>query len=112
MDYFNKKNKNPFEWKAILEGIQGFIYEDGFFMIKILFNTNYRESTLLNKIFNPHVNSFGFACIVPCKNDIISVLETVEKMLLDYDAEVVHSYGEEPIENPDKYVEKEKEWMK
>jgi len=33
-------------------------------------------------------------------------------MLLDYDAEVVHLYGEEPIENPDKYVEKEKEWMK
>lgn len=120
LDYFNEKNKNPFEWKAILEGTQGSIYEDGFFMIKIVFSTSYPESrpsiTFLNKIFHPHVNSSGSACIVPCKNDILSVLETVESMFLDYDADVDHAYGEEPkklfLENPDKFVEKAKEWVR
>ena len=29
-DYLSDKNKNPFEWKAILEGSQGSIYENGY----------------------------------------------------------------------------------
>ena len=119
LGYFSETNENPFEWKAILEGTQGSIYEDGFYMIKIVFTQNYPENRpniyFLNKIFHPHVNSSGSACIVPCKNDIISVLETVESMFLDYDADIDHAYGEEPRslfkENPDKFVQKAKEWV-
>ena len=120
LDYFSEKNPDPYIWKAVLEGTQGSIYEDGFYMIKITFNSNYPESRpdiqFLNKIFHPHVHSSGTACIVPSKNDIISVLETVESMFLDYDADVDHAYGEEPRQlfesNPDKFVEKAKEWVK
>ena len=117
--YFSETNENPFEWKAILEGTQGSIYEDGFYMIKIIFDTNYPESRpsvyFLNKIFHPHVSSSGSACILPSKNDIISVLEAVESMFLDYDVGVDHAYCEEPKsllkENPDKFVQKAKEWV-
>lgn len=119
LDYFSEKNPDPFVWKAIMEGTQGSIYEDGFFMLKIVFTENYPENRpsiyFLNKIFHPHVSSSGAACIVPTKNDIISVLETVESMFLDYDADLDHAYSEEPKalykENPDKFITKAKEWV-
>ena len=28
VDYYDEKEKNPFEWKVLLEGTQGSIYED------------------------------------------------------------------------------------
>lgn len=116
MDYFNEKINIHLNRNQFFEGTQGSIYEDGFFMFKIVFNTSYPESSpsinLWNIIFHPHVNSLGWACIAPCKNDIISVLEIVESMVLDYDAEVDHVYGKEQkrlfLENPDKFFEKEK----
>ena len=110
--YFDEKNPNPYVWKTVLEGSLGTIYEDGFYMIKIVFPENYPDSrpsiTFLNKIFHPHVSSSGNACIVPTKNDIITVLDTVENMFLDYDADIDHAYGEEPSQlfrkDPAKFV--------
>lgn len=29
VDYYSEIEKNPFEWKALLEGSQGSIYEEG-----------------------------------------------------------------------------------
>ena len=119
-DYLNEKNPNPFEWKTVLEGTQGSIYEDGFYMIKIVFNEQYPESrpsiTFLNKIFHPHISTSGNACIVPTKNDIITVMDTVENMFIDYDVDIDHAYGHEPTQlfkqDPNKFVEKAKEWVK
>ena len=55
LDYFNEKNPNPYEWKTVLEGSQGSIYENGYYMLKITFPQNYPDScpsvTFLNKIF-------------------------------------------------------------
>ena len=36
-DYFDEKEKNPFVWKTVLEGSQGSIYENGFYMLKITY---------------------------------------------------------------------------
>ena len=84
-DYLSEKKPNPFEWKCLLEGLQGSIYEGGFYMVKIIFPTNYPNSRpevyFLNKILHPHVSSTGRCCIVPLQNDIISVMKTVENML-------------------------------
>ena len=119
-DYLNEKNPNPFEWKTVLEGTQGSIYEDGFYMIKIVFSEKYPESmpsiTFLNKIFHPHINTNGKACILPIKNDIITVLDTVENMFLDYDVDINHAYENEATQlfrqDPNKFVEKAKEWVR
>jgi ubiquitin-protein ligase len=60
LDYLSEKNPNAFEWKALLEGLQGSIYEGGYYMVKIIFSKNYPkerpEVYFLNKIFHPHVS--------------------------------------------------------
>ena len=84
-DYFSEKNKNSFEWKVVLGGSQGSIYENGYYMLKIVFSESYPSSCprvyFLNKIFHPHIHSSGSACIRPENNDILSVMECVENML-------------------------------
>lgn len=108
-DYFSEKNKNPFEWKVVLEGNQGSIYENGYYMIKIVFNENYPNScpsvNFMNKIFHPHIHSSGSACIHPEKNDILSVMEWIENMFFYYDAELSNAYGENTKNNFGKKIE-------
>lgn len=119
-DYFSEKNKNPFEWKVVLEGSQGSIYENGYYMIKIIFNENYPSSCpsvcFMNKIFHPHIHSSGNACIRPENNDILSVMECVENMFFYYDADLNHAYSEEPRttleNNRDEFIRKAQEWVK
>ena len=118
-DYYSEKNKNPFEWKVVLEGSIGSIYENGYYMVKIIFNENYPNSRpsvyFMNKIFHPHIHSSGSACIHPEKNDILSVMECVENMFFYYDADLSHAYGEEPRttleKNRDEFIRKAQEWV-
>lgn len=119
-DYLSDKEKNPFEWKAILEGSQGSIYENGYYMVKIVFNESYPSSCpsvyFLNKIFHPHIHSSGTACIHPERNDILSVMECVENMFFYYDADLNHAYGEEPRttleRNKEEFIKKAQEWVR
>ena len=119
VDYFSEKNKDPFVWKAILEGTQGSIYENGYYMLKITFNENYPTSRpsviFLNKIFHPHVSDSGSACIHPESNEILSVLETVENMFIYYDADIDHAYGHVPTQtfkkDPNEFIRTAKEWV-
>ena len=108
LDYFNEKNPNPYEWKTILEGSQGSIYENGFYMLKINIPENYPDScpsvTFLNKIYHPHVSNSGNACIHPESNDILAVLECVENMFTYYYADIDHAYGHEPTQTYKKDV--------
>ena len=126
VDYYSEKSPNPFEWKALLEGTQGSVYEGGYYMIKIIFTTNYPESRpsvyFLNRIFHPHVyiggNIWrGTACIKPLGNNITSVLEAVENMFIDHDADIGHGYGEEPEQllrdkKTGQFEEKAKQWVR
>jgi ubiquitin-protein ligase len=119
-DYLSDKEKNPFEWKAILEGSQGSIYENGYYMVKIVFNESYPSSCpsvyFLNKIFHPHIHSSGTACIHPERNDILSVMECVENMFFYYDADLDHAYAEEPRttleRNKEEFIKKAQEWVR
>lgn len=124
VDYFESENK-PFEWKALLEGTQGSIYEGGFYMVKLIFPRSYPKSRpsayFLNKIFHPHVcigSSWdGTCCIKPIKNDIKSVLDAVSNMFIDHEVDADHGYGEEPRKlllekKEDQFIEKAKTWVR
>ena len=107
VDYLSEKNKNPFEWKAVLEGTQDSIYANGFYMLKIVFPENYPISRpnvyFLNKIFHPHVESSSLSCCIhPESHDILSVLECVENMFFYYDADISSSYNQLPRQTLEK----------
>lgn len=120
LDYFSEKNPNPYEWKAIMEGTQGSIYENGYYMLKINLPQNYPDScpsvTFLNKIYHPHVSNSGNACIHPEKNDILSVLECVENMFIYYDADIDHAYSHEPTQtfrkNRNEFIQIAQNWVR
>ena len=122
-DYFDEKKKDPYQWKTVLEGSQGSIYEDGYYMIKIVFTEDYPEVTpsitFLNKIFHPHISSDnGSACIESKdKNyDIISLMDIVENMFIDYDKDIKHAYPQEPRnlleKNPEDFIKEAKKWVR
>ena len=128
IDYFNNEQKNPSEWKAIIEGPKGSIYEGGFYMIKIIFPSEYyqfpNESKptiyFINKIFHPHIfkgsSWHGNCCVTISKTDIESILEAVENMLINYNANIEYAYNEEPRsllldKKEDKFIEKAKSWV-
>ena len=41
LDFFNEKDRNPFQLKTVLEGAIDSIYEGGYYMIKIIIPNNY-----------------------------------------------------------------------
>lgn len=120
LDYYNEQEKNPFVWKTILSGLQGSIYEGGYYLVKIIFPTNYPDDPpqvyFLNKIFHPHVSSSGRACIHPLKNDVITVLNTVKLMFIDYKKNIDHSYTNDAYkllkESEDQFIEKAKQYVR
>ena len=122
LDYLSKKNPNPFEWKALIEGLQGSIYEGGYYMVKIIFTESYPtirpEVYFLNKIFHPHISESDFrCCICPPRNDVITVLETVENMFMDYKMDLEHSYSNKAYEllsnkKEDEFIETVKKYVK
>ena len=128
IDYFNKEQKNPSEWKAIIEGPKGSIYEGGFYMLKIIFPSEYyqfpKESKpsiyFMNKIFHPYIYKgpiwHGNCCVRILITDIESILKTVENILINYKANIEHAYNEEPRsllldKKEDKFIEKAKSWV-
>ena len=128
IDYFNKEQKNPSEWKAIIEGPKGSIYEGGFYMLKIIFPSEYyqfpEESKpsiyFMNKIFHPYIYRgpiwHGNCCVRILNTDIESILKTVENILINYKANIEHAYNEEPRsllldKKEDKFIEKAKSWV-
>ena len=119
LDYFSEKNPDPYIWKAILEGTEGSIYENGYYMIKIDLQ-NYPDYcpsvTFLNKIFHPHVSSSGHACIHPGSNDILAVLECVENMFIYYDDNIGDAYNHEPTqtynEDKNKFIQIAQQWVR
>ena len=123
LDYLSEKDPNPFQWKALLEGLQGSIYEGGFYMVKIIFPDNYPESRpslyFLNKIFHPHVEKNSLSiCIESCpEKGILPLLDVVENMFSDYDADLKHAFPQEPRQllqsnQRDEFIKKAKEWVR
>ena len=128
IDYFNNEQKNPSEWKAIIEGPKGSIYEGGFYMLKIIFPSEYYQYPngskltiyFINKIFHPHIfkglSWCGNCRVMISEIDIESILEAVENMLINYNANIEYAYNEEPRsllldKKENKFIEKAKSWV-
>ena len=128
IDYFSKEQKNPSEWKAIIEGPKGSIYEGGFYMIKIIFPSEYYQFPyeskpyiyFMNKIFHPKIYQGsiwdGNCCVRILKTDIETILQTIENMLIDYNENIEYAYNEEPRQllidkKEGKFIEKAKTWV-
>ena len=117
---FKMNDNNPMEWRTILEGSEGSIYENGYYMLKIVFPEDYPNSKpsiqFLNKIFHPHVSSSGSACIHPETHDILSVLECVENMFFYYDADLSSAYNNEPRQTLERdrneFIQKATQWVR
>lgn len=61
-------NNNKKHWKVVFEGSQCSPYEDGFFIIEVLFNNgtfpeNGPECKFITKMFHPNVADDGHICI-------------------------------------------------
>ena len=85
LDYWDEDAKNPFEWKLLLEGKQQTYYEDGYFIVKIIFSENYPESKpeiyFKTKIYHANVRlDDGYVCIKPHSNDILDVLDCLDNI--------------------------------
>ena len=120
VDYYSKKEKNPYEWKVFFEGPKGSIYEGGFYMVKVVFDDKYPNTMpqpyFMNKIFHPHVEQSSLSCCIrPIKYDIYFVLDAVEWMFLDYDKGIDHAYNQTPkhylLESKEKFIKEAKSWV-
>ena len=78
LDYWDEDaiNPNPFEWKLLLEGKQQTIYENGYFIIKIVFTENYPE--VMPTIY--FKTKIYYVCIKPSSYDILDVLDCLDNI--------------------------------
>lgn len=119
VEYYDKCNPDPYEWKLLLQGTKDTPYEGGLFMLKIKIPTNYPDSKpifyFLTKIFHPHVEQgSGHCCYCPPSNDILDCMDCVENMFEQTDPE--HGYSQEPAKyysrGKPEFEAKAKEWTK
>ena len=85
LDYWDEENPNPFEWKLLLEGKQETIYENGYYIIKIIFTESYPETMpkiyFKTKIYHANIRlDDGYVCIKPESYDILDVLECLDNI--------------------------------
>ena len=85
LDYWDENAKNPFEWKLLLEGKQQTIYENGYFIIKIIFTESYPETMptiyFKTKIYHANIRlDDGYVCIKPPSYDILDILDCLDNI--------------------------------
>ena len=91
LDYWDEENKNPFQWKLLLEGKQQTLYENGYFLIKIIFTEDYPEIMptvyFKTKIYHTNIRlDDGYVCIKPSSHDILDVLESLDNIFDSFNA--------------------------
>ena len=85
LDYWDEVAQNPFEWKLLIEGKQQTLYENGYFIIKIIFSESYPETMptiyFKTKIYHANIRlDDGYVCIKPESYDILDVLECLDNI--------------------------------
>lgn len=67
IDYWDDKEENPFEWKAVLNGPIGTPYEGGYYKLKITFEKNFPKSKpnikFITKIYHCNISDNGSICL-------------------------------------------------
>ena len=119
LDYWDEENKNPFEWKLLLEGKQETLYENGYFLIKIKFTENYPEIMptvyFKTKIYHTNIRlDDGYVCFKPGLHDILDVLESLDNIFDSFNAKTggFSPQRNEYNDNISKFNEKAKEYVR
>ena len=86
-------NKNKKHWKIVLRGMDNTPYEDGFFILELLFNKGVfpqygPEAKFITKMFHPNVNEDGHICINILnewnpKRTMIDVITGIEEIMVN-----------------------------
>ena len=96
VDYWDRKNKDPYEWKVVYQGPKGTPYEGGIFTVKVNIPSNYPDNDpendpdkiikffFITRIYHLNIhwkesNNDGFVCFGNnYENDIKKLLKLVE----------------------------------
>lgn len=105
VNYWDKKAKNPYEWKVIYYGSTGSPYEGGIFTVKIEIPSNYPDSKpefkFITKIYHCNINCggdnfSGHVCFGGTQtNDIKELLRITQNYFLCQDPD--HGYNYESV---------------
>ena len=129
IDYWDRKNKNPYEWKVIYVGPKNTPYEGGIFTVRVTLN-NYPEEQpkfyFITKIF--HLNIYwlenkpdrdGHVCFGETStNDIKELLKLVDTYFMFqnpdstwYDSKVRQEYRDYRDGKSKVFYEKAQNWV-
>ena len=119
LDYWGEVAQNPFEWKLLLEGKQQTLYENGYFIIKIIFSESYPETMptiyFKTKIYHANIRlDDGYVCIKPSSYDILDVLDCLDNIFDSCNA-ITGGFSPQRDEwknNRSKYEETAKEYVR
>ena len=86
-------NNNKKHWKIVLKGMENTPYEDGFFILELLFNEGAfpeygPEAKFITKMFHPNVACDGHVCINILnkwspKRTIVDVITGIEEIMVN-----------------------------
>ena len=84
-NYFDEKKKNPYEWKTVLVGPYGSIYENGFYLLKIVFHKSFTIIIdlliIINSIFLVFETIKRFLNLSQILNTLFTLIFTIEGLL-------------------------------
>ena len=119
LDYWDEEAKNPFEWKLLLEGKQQTPYENGYFIVKIIFSENYPDAKpdvyFKTKIYHVNIRlDDGYVCFKPHSYDILDVLDCLDNIFDSCNAKTGGYFPQRELYNNEreKYDENVREYMR
>ena len=85
LDYWDEKEKNPYEWEVVYIPPKNSIYDGGFFKVKIIFPESYPLSKPIfyfrTKIYHLNISQLnGHVCCTLKTNNIMDHLDAVYLM--------------------------------
>lgn len=117
LDYWDLKEKNPFEWSVVLVAPKDSIYSGGFFKVKIVFGYNYPKQKptfyFRTKIYHLNIDCKNghVCCTMPKTNKIRDYLDAVFLMFYFENVGSPYQFGEIYKKDKKQYEKNAKEWV-
>ena len=117
LDYWDDIKKNPFEWSVTLVAPKDCIYSGGFFLVKIVFPTDYPNHKpnfyFKTKIYHLNIDSWNgkVCCTMPKTNKVRDYLDAVYLMFYFQNEKSAYNYAPIYINNREEFEKNAKEWV-
>lgn len=128
VDYWDRKNRNPYEWKVVYVGPKNTPYEGGIFTVKVIIPKEYPDKKpqfyFITRIFHLNIywlesNYDGHVCFGDEKtNDIKELLKLVETYFSYqnpgstwYDSKTIQEYKDYRAGKSTVFYEKAQNWV-